>query len=113
MNKKLIIGLIFGGALIAGGLYLYNRNKKATEMKKDLYSESDAIQVAKLVSERSIPYNSEQTKKFVELYTANINKETNDKIKTALSKSDSYWTAEDKQAFADLTEYVLKFVPKK
>jgi hypothetical protein len=113
MNKKLIIGLVLGGALIAGGLYLYNRNKKANELKNGLTSESDSIQVARLVGERNTPYNSEQTKKFVELYTANINKETNDKIKTALSKSDSYWTAEDKQAFADLNEYVLKFVPKK
>ena len=113
MNKKTLISLLVAGALIAGGLYLYNRNKKATEIKNDLYSESDAIQVAKLVGERDIPYNSKQTKKFVELYNANINKETNEKIKTALNKNESYWSAEDKQAYADLTEYVLKFVPKK
>ena len=113
MNKKLIIGLIFGGALIAGGLYFYNRNKKANEFKKNFPAESDALEIAKLVGEINIPYNSEQTKIFVELYISKIDKESNKKIKTALNKNESDWTAEDKQAYADLTEYVLKFVPKK
>ena len=113
MNKKLIIGLIFGGALIAGGLYWYNRNKKANEFKKNFPAESEALEIAKLVGEINIPYNSEQTKIFVELYISKIDKESNKKIKTALNKNESDWTAEDKQAYADLTEYVLKFVPKK
>jgi len=113
MNKKLIIGLIFGGALIAGGLYFYNRNKKANEFKKNFPAESDALEIAKLVGEINIPYNSEQTKIFVELYISKIDKESNKKINTALNKNESDWTAEDKQSYADLTEYVLKFVPKK
>jgi hypothetical protein len=113
MNKKLIIGLIFGGALIAGGLYWYNRNKKANEFKKNFPAESEALEIAKLVGEINIPYNSEQKKIFVELYISKIDKESNKKIKTALNKNESDWTAEDKQAYADLTEYVLKFVPKK
>jgi len=113
MNKKLIIGLIFGGALIAGGLYWYNRNKKANEFKKNFPAESEALEIAKLVGEINIPYNSEQTKIFVELYISKIDKESNKKIKTALSKNESDWSAEDKQAYADLTEYVLKFIPKK
>jgi hypothetical protein len=113
MNKKLIIGLIFGGALIAGGLYFYNRNKKSNEFKKNFPAESDALEIAKLVGEINIPYNSEQTKIFVELYISKIDKESNKKIKTALNKNESDWSAEDKQAYADLTEYVLKFVPKK
>lgn len=113
MNKKTLISLLVAGALIAGGFYLYNRNKKANEFKKNFPAESDAREVARLVGKIGTPYNSEQTKIFVELYISKIDKESKNKIKTALSKNESDWTAEDKQAYADLTEYVLKFVPKK
>lgn len=36
MNKKLIIGLIVAGVVIAGGVYLYNQNKKGTEKKNNV-----------------------------------------------------------------------------
>lgn len=113
MNKKILLPVFVIVALIAGGLYWYNRNKKANEFKKNFPAESDALEIAKLVGEINTPYNSEQKKIFVELYISKIDKESNKKIKTALSKNESYWSAEDKQAYADLTEYVLKFVPKK
>jgi hypothetical protein len=105
MNKKILLPVFVIVALIAGGLYWYNRN--------NFPAESDALEIAKLVGEINIPYNSEQTKIFVELYISKIDKESNKKIKTALNKNESDWSAEDKQAYADLTEYVLKFIPKK
>lgn len=114
MNKKIIIGLVIAGVVIAGGVYLYNRNKKNADSKKpvtdnkNLATQSDALEVLDLISKKDSPLTPEQIKAFVELYTTNIDKDSHAKIKAVLSKKESEWTLEDKLNIVSLTDKVLK-----
>ena len=107
MNKKLIIGIVLGGALIVGGFYFYNKNKKATELKKYFASESDALQVVDALNKRDTPYTSEQTKKFVDIYKVNVDKDLHTRILSAVNKKESDFNTEDKISSAILIDKVI------
>jgi hypothetical protein len=106
MNKKtIIIGLIITGVVIAGGIYLYQRNKKAKEV---VVSDVDAMEVIDLLNKRDTPLSADNSKLFVDLYVKNIKKDTHAQIKTLLSKKESEWNTQDKLTLLILSDKVLK-----
>ena len=112
MNKKtIIIGLIITGVVVAGGIYLYRRNKKANEVvvkDPNAVTEADAIEIIDSLNKRDTPLNAEQSKVFIELYVANIKKDTHQQIKSLIGKKESEWTTQDKLTFLILLDKVLK-----
>lgn len=114
MNKKIIIGLVIAGLVVAGGVYLYSRNKKGAEEKKpvgekkDMATELDALEVLDILSKKDTPLSPDKIKKFVTLYTTNIDKDAHAKIKSVLSKKESEWSSQDKLTIFTLTDNVLK-----
>jgi len=100
MNKKtIIIGLIITSVVIAGGIYLYQRNKVVTDV--------DAMEVIDVLNKRDTPFSADNSKLFVDLYVKNIKKDTHAQIKTLLSKKESEWNSQDKRAFRILLDKVL------
>lgn len=112
MNKKtIIIGLIITGVVVAGGIYLYRRNKKAKEVvvtDPNAVTEADAMEVLDLINKRDTPLSAENSKLFVDIYVKNIKKDTHAQLKTLLSKKESDWTTQDKLTFLILLDKVLK-----
>ena len=108
MNKKLIIGLIVAGVVIAGGVYLYNRNKKATDKKNNMATEKDAVELIDLLGKKDTPYTTKNVSKFVPIYTSSIDKDTHKNIITAFSKKEEEWSAQDKLYASKLIEVVNK-----
>jgi predicted nucleic acid-binding protein len=108
MNKKIIIGLVVAGLVIAGGVYLYNRNKKATDKKNNMATEKDALEVIDLLGKKDTPYTTEQVSKFVPIYTSSIDKDTHKNILTTISKKEAEWSAQDKLYSAQLIQVVNK-----
>ena len=111
MNKKLIIGLIVAGVVVVvvgGGVYLYNKNKKNQESKKNFASESDAIELADLIGKKDEPLSEDKTKNFIELYKANIDKDLHKRLVSVLNKKESSWTSKDKLDTSVLDSKVLK-----
>jgi hypothetical protein len=108
MNKKtIIIGLIITGVVVAGGIYLYRRNKKAQEQQANVVTEADAMAVLDALNKKDTPLSATQSKMFVDLYISKIDKPTHQKILTAVQKKESDWTLQDKLNFAILLESVL------
>jgi hypothetical protein len=72
MNKKtIIIGLIITGVVIAGGIYLYQRNKKAKKVvvtDPNAVTDVDAMEVIDLLNKRDTPLSADNSKLFVDLY---------------------------------------------
>jgi hypothetical protein len=112
MNKKtIIIGLIITGVVIAGGIYLYQRNKKAKKVvvtDPNAVTDVDAMEVIDLLNKRDTPLSADNSKLFVDLYVKNIKKDTHAQIKTLLSKKESEWNTQDKLTFLILLDKVLK-----
>ena len=113
MNKKIIIGLVVAGVVIVGWVYLYNRNKKNAEIKKpvtdnkNLTTQSDATDFLDLIVKRgNKPYNPNQIKKYVELYTTNIDKDLHKRLMIALTKKESEFNTQDKLDLTVLKEKV-------
>ena len=124
MNKKIIIGLVVAGVVIVGWVYLYNLNKKNAEIKKpvtdnkNLTTQSDATDFLDLFVKRgNKPYNPNQIKKYVELYTTNIDKDLHKRLMIALTKKESEFNTQDKLDITVLNEKVdnptLKEFPKR
>ena len=96
MNKKIIIISAILGVAIIGGVYLYNKNKKDTEKKNNLATEKDATDIMDLIVKRgNKPYNKNQIKKYVELYTTNIDKDLHKRLMIALTKKESEFNTQD------------------
>jgi hypothetical protein len=112
MNKKtIIIGLIITGVVVAGGIYLYRRNKKAKEVvvtDPNAVTEADAMEVLDLLNKRDTPLSADNSKLFVDIYVKNIKKDTHAQLKTLLSKKESEWNTQDKLTFLILLDKVLK-----
>jgi hypothetical protein len=112
MNKKtIIIGLIITGVVVAGGIYLYQRNKKAKEVvvtDPNAVTEADAMEVLDLLNKRDTPLSADNSKLFVDIYVKNIKKDTHAQLKTLLSKKESEWNTQDKLTFLILLDKVLK-----
>ena len=109
MNKKtIIIGLIIAGVVIAGGVYLYNRNKSnATTIP--MASESDALEMIDILDKKdNSNMSTEKISKFVKLYISNIDKNLHSKLKSVLSKKESDWTSQDKLDASILINKVIK-----
>jgi FtsZ-interacting cell division protein ZipA len=117
-KKKIIIGLVIAGVVVAGGIYLYRRNKKSTSEKNtdtdaskrvenpqvEMATEKDATDIVDLINKRDTPYSAEKTKAFVDLYVKNISKENHEKIKAILTTKtkESDWTSQDKLIMLEL-----------
>jgi len=109
MNKKIIITSVIVGVAIIGGLYLYNKNKKDTEKKNNLATEKDATDILDLLVKRgNKPYNRNQIKKYVELYTTNIDKDLHKRLMITLTKKESEFNTQDKLDVVVLNEKVAK-----
>jgi tRNA G18 (ribose-2'-O)-methylase SpoU len=112
MNKKtIIIGLIITGVVVAGGIYLYRRNKKAKEVvvtDPNAVTEADAMEVLDLLNKKDTPLSADNSKLFVDIYVKNIKKDTHAQLKTLLSKKESDWNTQDKLTFLILLDKVLK-----
>jgi len=126
MNKKIIIGVVIAGVVIAGGLYVYNKNKKqkqkatdekqkATDEKQKQVSEnntvteSDAIEIIDLLGKMDgKPFSTEQIKPFLDLYMSNIDKDSHVKIKSILNKKESDWTTQDRLTSVMFIDKVVK-----
>lgn len=108
MNKKtIIIGLIITGVVIAGGVYLYNRNKSYKKIR--MASESDAIEMIDILDKNdNSKMSTEKISKFVKLYTSNIDKNFDAKLKSVMSKKESDFTTQDKLDALILIEKVIK-----
>jgi hypothetical protein len=98
MNKKLIIGIVVAVVVIAGGVYLYNRNKKAKDTKNNLATESDAISFLDAYLKRDLDktFSLDKTKDFVQLYTANIDKDLHKRLIVLIGKKESEFNSKDK-----------------
>ena len=106
MNKKLIIGLVVAGLVIAGGVYLYNRNK-AIQKQKNMATESDATDFLDLnVKRGNQPLNPNELKDFVNLYTANIDKDLHKRLMVIIGKKESEFNSKDKLDLTILKEKV-------
>ena len=107
MNKKIIIISVIVGVAIIGGVYLYNKNKKDTEEKNNLATQKDATDIMDLIVKRgNKPYNPNQIKKYVELYTTNIDKDLHKRLMIALTKKESEFNTQDKLDLTVLKEKV-------
>ena len=106
-KKTIIIGLIITGVVIAGGVYLYNRNKKPKDKKPNLATESQALEMADLLGKKDEPLSIEKTKKFVDLYMANIDEDLHKRLIVVLNKKESTVTSKDKLDWATLEEKVI------
>ena len=118
MNKKIIIISVIVGVAIIGGVYLYNKNKKDTEEKNNLATQKDATDIMDLIVKRgNKPYDANQIKKYVELYTTNIDKDLHKRLMIALTKKESEFNTQDKLDITVLNEKVdnptLKEFPKR
>lgn len=110
MNKKLIIGIVVAGLVIAGGVYLYNRNKKAKDTKNNLATESDAIAFldAYLKRDSDKTFSLDKTKDFVKLYTANIDKDLHKRLIVLIGKKESEFNSKDKLDLIIVKEKVMQ-----
>ena len=115
MNKKYIIGFLITGVVIAGGVYLYIRNKK-------LVTKSDALKVFDFFINREgdkLDSKEKETLRketFVDLYKLKMDKVLSDKLLLLIKKSDystnaetmvSKWTKEEKADFLTFNKLVL------
>jgi hypothetical protein len=109
MNKKLIIGVVVAGLVIAGGVYLYNRNKKAKDTKNNLATESDAIAFLDGYKKRDDKnFSVDETKDFIQLYTANIDKDLHKRLIIILGKKESDFNTKDKLDLSIIKEKVTE-----
>ena len=116
MNKKLIIGIVVAVVVIAGGVYLYNRNKKptdkaknkSTDEKKNLISETDASEMADIMFKKYADFTKEYRKPFIELYISNFDKDSHAKLKSIFSKKDVDWTEQEKLEGQIMKDKVIK-----
>lgn len=108
MNKKvIIIGVLVGIAIIGGGIYIYNKNKKANDT--GMTTESDALEMIDILDKKdNTNMSTEKISKFVKLYTSNIDKNLHAKLKSVLSKKESDWTSQDKLDASILINKVIK-----
>ena len=102
MNKKYIIGFLITGVLIAGGVYLYIRNKN-----KDVVTRRDALKVFDYANNRDAKLSRGQKQAFVDLYKLKINKVLSDKILLAIEKNESERNAEDNANLVTLYQDVV------
>ena len=110
MNKKIIIGIVVAGLVIAGGVYLYNRNKKAKDTKNNLATESDAIAFLDDYLKRDLDktFSLDKTKDFVQLYTANIDKDLHKRLIVLIGKKESEFNSKDKLDLIIVKEKVMQ-----
>ena len=108
MNKKIIIISAIVGVAIIGGVYLYNKNKKANESNDTgMTTEKDALEYDDKVQKRkskSLP--ADKMTKFVEQYTKNIDKKTHKGLMALLDKKSTDYTSQDKLYESTLAEKV-------
>ena len=112
---KYIIGILITGVVIAGGVYLYIRNKKVVTKR-------DALKVFDfLLNREGDRLNSKEKEKvrretFVDLYKLKMDKVLSDKLLLLIKKSDystnaetmvSKWTKEEKADFLTFNKLVL------
>jgi len=109
MNKKLIIGIVIASVVVigVGVIYLHNRNKKATDKKPNLATESEALEMVDLIGKKDEPLSIEKTKKFVDLYMVNIDEDLHKRLIAVLNKKESTATSKDKLDWATLEEKVI------
>jgi hypothetical protein len=111
MNKKLIIGIVVAGLVVAGGVYLYIRNKSNANNNKKIpmASESDSLEMIDILDKKdNSKMSTEKISKFVKLYTSNIDKNFHAKLKSVISKKESDWTSQDKLDASKLIDKVIK-----
>lgn len=104
-NNKLIISLLIAGAVIGFGIYIYRKNKKTKDTTNTggtatttggMTTESDAIEMADILSKKNQPVPILFMKDFVDLYTKNISKELHKSLVVVASKKESDWTTQEK-----------------
>ena len=102
-NKKLIISLLITGAVVGLGIYFYRKNKKPKETNNTdgtanngMATESDAIQIADILSKKNQPVPVPFMKEFVDLYTKNISKKLHKSLVVIAGKKESDWTTQEK-----------------
>ena len=70
-------------------------------------TESQALEMADLLGKKDEPLSIEKTKKFVDLYMANIDEDLHKRLMIAFAKKESDFTAKDKLDSAILIKKVF------
>jgi alpha-mannosidase len=99
-NKKIIISLLVIGVVVGGAIYIYRKNKKKTETSSTdtgtMTTEKDALEMADVLGKKDQNIPIIFMKKFVDLYTKNINKDLHKTLLVVASKKESEWTTQEK-----------------
>jgi alpha-mannosidase len=99
-NKKIIISLLVIGVVVGGAIYIYRKNKKKTETGSTdtgtMTTEKDALEMADVLGKKDQNIPIIFMKKFVDLYTKNINKDLHKTLLVVASKKESEWTTQEK-----------------
>jgi hypothetical protein len=99
-NKKIIISLLVIGVVVGGAIYIYRKNKKKTETGSTdtgtTTTEKDALEMADVLGKKDQNIPIIFMKKFVDLYTKNINKDLHKTLLVVASKKESEWTTQEK-----------------
>jgi len=99
-NKKIIISLLVIGVVVGGAIYIYRKNKKKTETGSTdtgtMTTEKDALEMADVLGKKEQTIPIIFMKKFVDLYTKNINKDLHKTLLVVASKKESEWTTQEK-----------------
>ena len=99
-NKKIIISLLVIGVVVGGAIYIYRKNKNKTETGSSntgtMTTEKDALEMADVLGKKDQNIPIIFMKKFVDLYTKNINKDLHKTLLVVASKKESEWTTQEK-----------------